>query len=192
MKKDLRFYWKLFSATFTLSAFTFGGGFVFIPLARKKFVSQFHWIEEQEMMDLTAIAQSCPGAVAVNASIVIGYRMAGILGVVVTVLATILPPLLILSAVSVGYAAFRDSRIVSLVLKGMQAGVAAVILDVTITMGEDVCRMKKALPILVMLGAFVAAAVLNINVMLIVLACAVIGLISTLYQTQKEKKGEKK
>ena len=54
MKKGLSFYWKLFSATFSLSAFTFGGGYIIIPLMRKKFVEQYHWIEEEEMMDLTA------------------------------------------------------------------------------------------------------------------------------------------
>lgn len=80
MKKGLSFYWKLFSATFSLSAFTFGGGYIIIPLMRKKFVEQYHWIEEEEMMDLTAIAQSSPGAMAVNASILVGYRLAGIPG----------------------------------------------------------------------------------------------------------------
>ena len=66
MKKNARFYWKLFLSTFYISAFTFGGGYVIIPLMRKKFVDEFHWIEEQEMLDLTAIAQSSPGAIAVN------------------------------------------------------------------------------------------------------------------------------
>ena len=78
MKKDLAFYRKLFTSTFYLSAFTFGGGYVIIPLMRKKFVEQFHWIEEEEMLDLTAIAQSAPGAIAVNASILIGYRLAAL------------------------------------------------------------------------------------------------------------------
>ena len=77
MKKDFAFYRKLFCSTFYLSAFTFGGGYVIIPLMRKKFVEQYHWIEEEEMLDLTAIAQSSPGAIAVNASILIGYRLAG-------------------------------------------------------------------------------------------------------------------
>ena len=60
-------YWKLFISTFKLSACTFGGGFVIIPLMRKKFVEELGWIKEEEMMDLTAIAQSSPGAIAVNA-----------------------------------------------------------------------------------------------------------------------------
>ena len=153
MKKGLSFYWKLFSATFSLSAFTFGGGYIIIPLMRKKFVEQYHWIEEEEMMDLTAIAQSSPGAMAVNASILVGYRLAGIPGTLVTVLGTILPPLIILSIISIGYTAFRDSVAVSLVLRGMQAGVAAVIVDVVITMAKTICKGKRWIPIGIMIGA---------------------------------------
>lgn len=70
-------YRELFFSTFKLSACTFGGGFVIIPLMRKKFVEELGWIEEDEMMDLTAIAQSSPGAIAVNASILVGYHVAG-------------------------------------------------------------------------------------------------------------------
>ncbi|MFQ9511411.1 MAG: chromate transporter, partial [Lachnospiraceae bacterium] len=80
VKKDGLFYWKLFYSTFMISAFTFGGGFVIIPLFRKKFVQQYKWIEEMEMIDMMAIAQSSPGAIAVNASIIIGYRLAGFVG----------------------------------------------------------------------------------------------------------------
>ena len=77
MKKDFKIYWTLFTSTFYLSAFTFGGGFVIVPLMKKKFVDDLNWIEEKEMLDLTAISQSSPGAIAVNASILIGYRIAG-------------------------------------------------------------------------------------------------------------------
>ena len=100
MKKNFTMYWKLFSSTFYLSAFTFGGGYVIVPLMRKKFVEELKWIEEKEMMDMVAIAQSSPGALAVNTSIIIGYRCAGILGAFVTVLGTVLPPLIVLSIVS--------------------------------------------------------------------------------------------
>ena len=78
-------YLTLFLSTLQLSAFTFGGGFVIIPLMRKKFVEKLHWLDEQEMMDFAAIAQSSPGAIAVNASILIGYRIAGLPGALVTV-----------------------------------------------------------------------------------------------------------
>ena len=99
MRKGQRL-WTLFSSMLYISAFTFGGGFVIVSLMQKKFVDQLHWIDEEEMMDLTAIAQSSPGAIAVNASILVGYRVAGVPGALVTVLGTVLPPLIILSIIS--------------------------------------------------------------------------------------------
>ena len=80
MKKNSHIYLTLFLSTFQLSAFTIGSGFIIISLMRKKFVEQLHWIDEQEMLDLTAIAQSSPGAIVVNAAFLIGYRTASYIG----------------------------------------------------------------------------------------------------------------
>lgn len=178
MKKDLKFYFKLFASTFLLSAFTFGGGYVIISLMRKKFVDQYKWIEENEMLDLTAIAQSTPGAIAVNASILVGYRMAGVPGALLTVFGTVLPPLIILSVISIAYTAFRDSTMVAYTLRGMQAGVAAVIIDVVINMILNITKEKKKFPILLMLIAFVAAFVFDVSVIIIILVCGVVGAVS--------------
>lgn len=181
--------WRLFTSTFTLSAFTFGGGYVIIPLMRKKFVEQLHWLEEEEMLDLTAIAQATPGALAVNAAILIGYRVAGIIGALVTVLGTVLPPLLILSVISVFYDFFRNSYLVNLVLKGMAAGVVAVIFDVVVNMGSDVLRKKELLPILVMAAAFLASVVFSVNVVAIIVASGLIGGLYSVYKSRKDGKG---
>ena len=70
--------WKIFVSTLYLSAFTFGGGYVIVTLMKKKFVDEYHWIGEDEMLDLVAIAQSSPGAIAVNGAIVVGYKLLGI------------------------------------------------------------------------------------------------------------------
>jgi len=80
MKKDIKFYWTLFYSTFSLSAFTIGGGYVIVPLMRKKFVEELDWIDEEEMLNLVAISQSAPGPIAVNTSIMVGYRLAGVRG----------------------------------------------------------------------------------------------------------------
>lgn len=183
-------YKTLFLSTLQLSAFTFGGGFVIIPLMRKKFVEQLHWIDEQEMLDLTAIAQSSPGAIAVNASILVGYRVAGATGALVTVLGTILPPLVIISVISLFYAAFRDNAVVNLVMKGMLAGVAAVIFDVVYTLARGIFKLRRILPVLVLVAAFIANHFLKVNILLIILACGLIGAADTLYRQRKE--GERK
>ena len=102
---------KLFFSTLYLSAFTFGGGYVIVSLMRKKFVDDYHWIDEDEMLDLVAIAQSAPGPIAVNGAIVVGYKMAGLLGIFISVLATIIPPFVIISVISVFYEIFKTNPV---------------------------------------------------------------------------------
>lgn len=190
MNHSRKEYKKLFLSVFQLSACTFGGGFVIIPLMRKKFVEELHWIEEQEMMDLTAIAQSSPGAIAVNASILVGYHVAGVTGALITVLGTVLPPLTIISVISLFYTAFRDNVIVNMAMTGMLAGVGAVICDVVITMGEGIFRQKRILPVAVLLASFVAVRFLAVNIILVILVCGVLGAADTLCRAGR--KGEKK
>ena len=168
-------YLKLFTSTFQLSACTFGGGFVIIPLMRKKFVEDLGWIEEQEMMDLTAIAQSSPGAIAVNASILVGYHVAGISGALLTVLGTVLPPLIMISVISFFYQQFRDNVFVNMAMTGMLAGVAAVICDVVINMAKSILEQKRVIPVLVLVGSFVAVRFFDVNIMVVILVCGMIG-----------------
>lgn len=179
--------WTLFTSTFILSAFTFGGGYVIVPLMKKKFVDQLKWIEEEEMLNLVAIAQSSPGVIAINASILIGYRMLGVLGSVVTVFGTVLPPLITLTVISYFYDAFQNSEVVRALLKGMEAGVAAMIVDVVLGMGQSVIKKKQIMSIVMMLAAFIAAFVFDINVALIILISGVIGAITYLYREKKSK-----
>lgn len=175
MKPSLR---KLFLTNLYLSAFTFGGGYVIITLMKKEFVDRFHWIDEQEMLDLVAIAQSCPGPIAVNGAIVVGFQMAGIQGLLISVLATVLPPFVILSLISLCYTAFRSNDYVGWMLNGMQSGVAAVIAQVVVEMTGGLVRDRRWLSILVLCAAFLASYVLEVNAALIILAAAVFGLLT--------------
>lgn len=168
---------KLFFSTLYLSAFTFGGGYVIVSLMRKKFVDDYHWIDEDEMLDLVAIAQSAPGPIAVNGAIVVGYKMAGLLGIFISVLATIIPPFVIISIISVFYEIFKTNLIVSLMLEGMQAGVGAVIASVCFTMGSGLLKEKNKIYSIIMIGAFVANYIFNVNVMIVILFCIMIGLL---------------
>lgn len=165
----------LFTSMLYISTFTFGGGFVIVTFMKRRFVDELHWLTEPEMLDMTALAQSSPGAIAVNAAILVGWRMAGGLGMLVAVAGTILPPMIILSVISFFYAAFASNPYVALVLKGMQAGVAAVILDVVCSMGKNVIQTRSALYILLMAAAFVATFVCDVNVVYIILAAALVG-----------------
>ena len=175
----------LFFGTLYISAFTFGGGFVIVTLMKKKFVDQLHWIDEQEMLDMTALAQSSPGAIAVNAAILVGWRVAGLAGMIVAALGSVLPPLITLSVISFFYTAFASNLYVALVLKGMQAGVAAVILDVVCDLGGKVLQTKSVLFIGLMVVAFAANFLWGVNVVLIIVAAAVIGVVRALFQMRK-------
>ena len=179
---------KLFLTTLYISAFTFGGGFVIVTFMKRKFVDELHWIDDQEMLDLAALAQSSPGTIAVNAAILVGWRVAGFLGMICAVVGTILPPMIILSVISLFYAQFADNRYVALVLNGMQAGVAAVILDVVIGLGHDVVKQRSALHLLVMVAAFVAVAFFDVNVILIILAAALVGVLTLVWRKMRPAK----
>ena len=145
----------------------------------KKFVDECHWIEEAERLDLIAIAQSAPGAIAVNGAIVVGYKLAGLLGALTAIVATVIPPFVIISLISVFYHAFRDNFIVSQVLEGMQAGVGAVIASVVYEMAAEVIHGRKLSSIGVMAAAFAATCFLNVNVIYVVVICILIGIIQT-------------
>ncbi|MDB7988655.1 chromate transporter [Faecalicoccus pleomorphus] len=187
MKKD-NILLKIFISTFSLSAFTFGGGYVIVPLMRKKFVEEFHWIEEEEMMDLVAIAQSAPGVIAVNASIIIGYRIKGIIGAIVSVFGTVLPPFLIITIISFCYDWFITVEWIRILLFGMQAGVCAVICDVVCTMAKDIVNQKQMVYVYIMLVAFILNVLFDVHLLIIIVGCGVLGyLIET-----KFKKGETK
>lgn len=186
MKNKKEVLFKLFISTLYLSAFTFGGGYVIVTLMKKKFVDELQWIEEDEMLDLVAIAQSAPGAIAVNGAIVAGYKLAGIIGVLTAIIATIIPPFVIISLISVFYAAFRSNVIISQLLEGMQAGVGAVIAAVVYEMGLGVAQSRNAASILIMITAFVAACVFQVNVIYIVLICILIGIVRTCIHHKKE------
>lgn len=191
MQRSLRNYGKLFTSTFFLSAFTFGGGYVIIPLMKKKFVDELGWLEEEEMLNMAAMAQSTPGAMAVNASVLLGWQLMGLPGALVAILGTVLPPLIILSVISMCYAAFRANAVVGAVLKGMMAGVCAVIFDVVITMGGKVLRERKVLPILLMAGAFVAYYLLHVNVIYIILCCGTLGALDSLHSKRAAEQAGK-
>lgn len=176
----------LFLSTLYISAFTFGGGFVIITFMKRKFVDQLHWIDEPEMLDMAALAQSSPGAIAVNAAILIGWRMAGLPGMLTAVLGTILPPMVILVVISFCYAAFMHNPYVALVLRGMQSGVAAVIFDVVADLGGKIVKSRDALSVIMMAAAFIASYFFHVNVILLILSAVAIGIGSVLLTSRKE------
>lgn len=176
---------RLFFSTLYLSAFTFGGGYVIITLLKQKFVDELHWIDEEEMLDMVAIAQSSPGPIAVNGAIVIGYKLAGVPGILVSVLGAVIPPFVTLTVISFFYSAFKTNYYIQHLLSGMTAGVSAVIISVVWDMMNGVRRNKDALLMAVMVIAFVANYFLKINAVYIILATAAFGAVRTYINAKK-------
>lgn len=177
---------KLFFSTLYLSAFTFGGGYVIVTLLKNKFVDEYHWIDEEEMLDLVAIAQSSPGAIAVNGAIVVGYKLGGIPGVLVSVLGAILPPMIILSLISVIYDFFITNPYIRAMLNGMTAGVGAVIVSVVYDMGSNIVKKKDWIQIVIMIVSFILCWFFKVNVIYIILAVAAFGAVRTVISERRK------
>ena len=177
----------LFLSMMYISAFTFGGGFVIVTFMKRRFVDELGWITEQEMLDMTALAQSSPGAIAVNAAILVGWKVGDFAGMLAAVLGTIIPPMAILSVISLFYQLFAENRYVAMVLKGMQSGVAAVILDVSLSLGGKVLKDKAWIHAAVMAASFAATFFFGVNVIWIILCAALIGLLMA-WRTRKGAK----
>ena len=179
---------KIFLSTLYLSAFTFGGGYVIITLMKQKFVDELHWIDDDEMLDMVAIAQSSPGPIAVNGAVIIGYKLEGIAGVLAAVLGAVLPPFVILTVISMFYSAFRNLFVVQSLLTGMKAGVSAVILSVVYDMAAGVIKGKDWVNIAVMILAFAATYFGKVNVVFVILITIAFGAVRTIW---REKRGTK-
>lgn len=173
---------KLFIAMFNLSAFTFGGGYVIVPMMRKKFVEELKWIDENEMLDLVAISQSLPGVLAVNASVLVGYRIKGLKGALVSSFGTVLPPLIIISIITLVYDAFRTNMIVAAVLKGMQLGVCALIFTVVVSMFMQLKKDRNIISIIMVITSIFLSLVLKVNTILIIILSIIVGIIVVLWE----------
>ncbi len=170
----------LFFSTLYLSTFTFGGGYVIISLLKKKFVDELKWINNEEMLDYVAIAQSAPGPIAVNGAIVIGYKVCGLWGIFFAVLGAVIPPFVILTVISAFYSIFKSNQYIQAALFGMKSGVSAVIVSVVWDMAAGVVRSKDALLIVIMVISFILNYYFNVNVVLIILGTLAIGIARSL------------
>lgn len=175
--------WIFFCSCFSISAFTFGGGYVMVPLQKRRFCDELGWMEEEEILNLVAIAQSAPGPVAINASTLIGYHLFGLKGAFSAILSTILPPFLILSLISQFYLAFSQNLFIRAVLKAMQASVAALIFHTVFDMGESIVRQKNKLQIFLLFVCLALTLFTNLHVALILLLAGAASYLSGIRRT---------
>lgn len=169
-------YLYLVYTNLLISTFTFGGGYVVIPMMRKYYVEKKQYLTEQELLEAAAIAQSVPGAIAVNLAVACAYRIKGKTGAMIAGITSVLPAFVILSIISTSYDAFRSNIYISAALKGMEAAVAAIMIDVVAGMIFSIYKEKVWHTTLLIPLAFIAVYVFNIHVALILILGIVLSL----------------
>ncbi len=167
--------WKLFSTFFKIGAFTFGGGYAMIPLIQRETVETRKWITDEDILDIIAIAESTPGPIAINSATFVGCKVAGVAGALCATLGVILPSFVIILIVAALLDAFQSLKAVQYAFFGIRAGVLALVLKAFWNMFKK-CP-KNVFSYCVAAGAFVLAAILKLNVLLVILCCAAAGLI---------------
>ena len=186
MKRPLRLYLQIFWYHLTLSLTTFGGGYVIVSMMRRTFVKKLRWLTDREMLDYTALAQTAPGSIAINASVLVGQRMAGLPGILLAVTGTVLPPLVILTALTYCYNAVIQNSWVGFALRGLRAGVVAIILEAVFSMALPYVRQKKWISLGIMTLAFILSGLAGINVVLLLLGSLAAGLAYALWRRKRE------
>lgn len=165
-----------------ISTFTFGGGYVVVPMVRRYFVWKKQYFTEEELMRMAAVAQSTPGAIAINLSALAGYRVAGLTGVLISCIAAVLPPLLILSAVSAFYTAFISNAVVAAILKGMEAGVAALMVDLIVDMCAMIQKERSVFLSAMIPAAFFANFIFQVNAALVLVTCCLLCIVRVIWK----------
>ena len=178
---------ELFFVFLKINAVTFGGGYTILPIIRNEFITKRQLIDEEEMMNIITVAQSGPGGFVVSASVLTSYRLLGLKGAFVSLLASVIPPLVIITLVYYAYEAFRDNIWVNAALQGMSGVISAVLFMTVYSMAGNILKKNTAFSLCLMVGAFVASWFLELHIVLILVILAVIGLV---YFTFVKENGE--
>lgn len=131
------FYIDSFKTFFKIGLFTFGGGYAMIPLIENEVVDKHKWLDKEEFIDIIAIAQSCPGVMAINASVFIGYKLKKLRGALCSCLGTALPSFIIILAIAMFFHQFEDNKVVAAIFRGIRPAVVALIAVPTFSMAKS-------------------------------------------------------
>ena len=182
----LKRVWKLFCTFFKIGGFTFGGGYAMIPLIQKETVEKQGWITDEDILEIIAIAESTPGPIAINAATFVGYRTAGFWGAFAATLGVVLPSFVIILAISFVLRQFQQLKAVQYAFNGIRAGVLALLFKALWSMYQK--APKNWASYVVMASAFVLTAFLKVNVLYVIVGCAVFGLVTSLLAKKEVEK----
>ena len=186
MKHSYKRLWSLFLTFFKIGAFTFGGGYAMIPLIQKEAVEKNGWVTDEDILEIIAIAESTPGPIAINSATFVGYRTAGFLGAACATLGVVLPSFVIILAISYVLKEFQELKAVQYAFNGIRAGVLALLFKALWGMYQK--SPKGWVSYVVMGGAFLLTAILKVNVLVVIIGCAVFGLVTALMAERRATK----
>ena len=186
MKKKKKNLLKLFLTFLKIGAFTFGGGYAMIPLIQKETVENNKWISDDDILEVIAIAESTPGPISVNAATFIGYKVGGFFGALFATLGLILPAFIIMFLLSFVLRKIKDNKIVLYAFFGIRAGVLALIINALIKMYKQV--NKNIISYIIMVVSLILTAFFDVNAILVIILCGIVGIISTMYVERSAKK----
>lgn len=166
---------EMFIAFFKIGTFTFGGGYAMIPLIEEEVVRNKKWMEKQEFMDILVVSQSLPGALAINCSIFLGYKIGGFLGALMALIAVILPSFLIIIAIAEFFMQFRNNYYVNAAFKGITAVVPMLVLIGAISLGKGLEKNKRT--VITIIVALIALVIFNIHPVLVIIISAIYGMV---------------
>lgn len=168
---------EMFMIFLKISSFTFGGGYTIVPVIKDEFSIKRKLISENEMLDIVSIATSGPGPMAINASILTGYRLHGVFGAILAAISSAIPSLVIITVISYFYREFSTNYYVKAALTGMGGVIAATLLITSYDMAKKALKTNKIFGSIIMISAFVASFVFSINTGLIILFVGLLGLL---------------
>lgn len=166
--------WDIFLVFFKIGSFTFGGGYAMIPLIEREIINNKKWAKEEELMDVFAISESVPGAIAINSSICVGYKIAGTMGGIVAALGVILPSLIIITIIASFFMQFKDYLIVQAAFMGIRSAVVGLILMAAIKVGKT--AIKDFVTFFIACATVIIMLVFNIHAIYIIILGALVGI----------------
>lgn len=172
----------MFWSFFKIGAFTIGGGYAMLPLIQKEVVEKKKWIEEEEFLDMIAIAQSSPGPIAVNTAVFVGYKLEGIPGLVFTTLGSVLPSFIIIIIVAFFFVGLQGNPVVEKAFKAIAPVVVALIAAPVINMGKSAKVNKKTIIIPIVVALLVG--ILRVTPILIIILSALGGILYSKYRKE--------
>lgn len=171
----MKIIFEIFLSIFKIGAFTFGGGYAMIPLIEQEVVNNKKWLNKDEFMDVLVVAQSFPGAMAINASIFLGYRIAGILGAISALIAVILPSFIIIILIAAFFMQFRNNYYVNAAFMGITAAVPMLVLVGAISLAKGIPKNLRSL--ITILISLIALIFFHINPVVVIIVSGVYGAI---------------